>query len=163
MSTSEAPPSAYPTPADRLQGRALVSSAVTDHGTPRALVAGTQVRLTFGSDTHGAEAGCNALSFPLQVEPDRLVVGDGISSLIGCAPVRRAHMNFEIRVTSTQLTVADDVASTRIACSAALQAQDTWLSTFLIDDPAYTFVDGTLTLTRGSTTIVLVSTPEATS
>lgn len=255
MSTSKAPATdAYPAPGGRLQGRTFVSSAVTDHGLLRPLVAGTQIRLTFTTETLGAEAGCNTLSFPLQIEPDRLVTGEAASTLIGCAPDREAQdqwlagflsadpawvasgdglltltngdttivlnelgveagieptelwglrfesvlvsetgivpapvvegttivltftapdrltadagcntLNFQVQVTPSQLMVADNVASTRMACSDALHAQDEWLTALLTDDPQYGFTGGSLTLTRGSTEITLARVPEMTS
>lgn len=255
MSTSETPAThAHPAPGRKLQGRTFVSSAVTDHGLPKPLVAGTQIRLTFTTETLGAQAGCNTLNFPLQIEADWLVTGEAASTLIGCAPDREAQdqwlagflsadptwvasgnglltltngdttivlnelgvetgikptelwglrfesvsvsetgivpapvvegttivltftapdrltahagcniLNFQVQVTPSQLMVADNVASTEMACSHALQAQDEWLTALLTDDPHYAFTGGSLTLTRGSTEITLVSLPEMTS
>jgi heat shock protein HslJ len=255
VSTSERPATdVHPAPGRELLGRTFVSSAVTDHGLPKPLVAGTQIRLTFTAETLGAEAGCNTLSFLLRIKADRLITGEGASTLIGCTPDRElqdqwlagflgadptwaassdglltltngettivlnelgveagskptalwglrfesvlvsetgivpapvvegttivltftapdrltAHagcntLNFQVQVTPSQLIVDDNVASTRMACSHALQAQDEWLTTFLTDDPHYTFTGGSLTLTRGSTEITLVSMPEMTS
>jgi heat shock protein HslJ len=224
---------------DALLGRTFVSASVAEHGEPRPLVPGTQIRLAFSPGHLGARAGCNTFGFPLTVEADRLVTGDPLSTLMGCTPERQAQdrwlagflgggpswseqdgrltltvghtsivldeqaelwgltftsvsvsetgivpapvvegttitltfiapdrlsaqagcntLGFHVVVDEAQLTVADEVRSTRMACTDDLMAQDSWLSAFLTDDPVYDFTAGTLTLTRGSTEIVFAA------
>jgi heat shock protein HslJ len=112
----------------QLWGRTFVSVAVHESGTvPAPVVEGTEIVLTFTA-------------------PDRLTAHAGCNTLMCQAQVDDARLH-----------VADDVASTRMACSDELQAQDEWLSAFLVDDPEYTFTGDTLTLSQGSTEIVLVT------
>lgn len=72
-------------------GRIWVSTAVTVAREPRPLVRGTQIRLMFAGGTLNVEAGCNMLSFPVTVEADRFVTGEGFSTRIGCSPELEAQ------------------------------------------------------------------------
>ena len=113
---------------ESLWGRSFVAIAVTESGTvPAPVVEGTQIVLTFTA-------------------PDQLSAHAGCNTML-----------FQVEVGDTRLSVADDVASTLMGCSAELQAQDEWLVDFLVADPDYTFAVGALTLTRASTEIVLVT------
>jgi heat shock protein HslJ len=117
---------------DALQGRTFASVSVTETGiVPAPVVEGTTITLTFTA-------------------PDRMTARAGCNTL-----------GFVVVADDTQLTVADAVRSTRMACTDALMAQDAWLSAFFTDDPGFDLTAGTLTLTRGGTTIVLVEGPAA--
>lgn len=78
--------------------------------------------------------------------PDRLAARAGCNTL-----------GFRVLVGPDRLTVDDRFSSTRMACTPELMAQDDWLAAFLTDDPAYGYTGGTLTLTRGSATILLAA------
>ncbi len=54
-----------------------------------------------------------------------------------------------------RLTVSG-VGGTEMGCDPALHTQDTWLATFLSEGPQWSYADGRLTLTRDTTTIVLL-------
>jgi heat shock protein HslJ len=218
-----------------------VSTAITVAGELRPLVRGTRIRLMFADGTMNVEAGCNMLSFPVTIDADRFVTGEGLSTRIGCSPEREAQdewiaeffgssdpgwvvargaliltagdsqivfeavapwgrtyaatsvretgivpapvvadttirltftapdqltaqagcnvLGFRVSVDATRLTVDDQVTSTRMTCTEDREAQDRWLATFLTDDPEYSLYGDALTLTRASTTIVLVAVP----
>lgn len=111
-----------------LWGLTFTSVSVSETGIVAApVVEGTTITLTF-------------------TEPDRLTAEAGCNTL-----------GFGVVVDDSQLTVADEVSSTRMACTDDLMAQDAWLTTLLTDDPAYDLTGRTLTLTRGGTEIVLVT------
>jgi heat shock protein HslJ len=68
-----------------LQGRTFLSTSVTDGGQPRSLVAGTVIRLTFGSDGNlGASAGCNMFGATYKVDGGVLRVEGGAMTEMGC-------------------------------------------------------------------------------
>lgn len=69
-----------------LVGRTFLSDAVTEGGVPRALVAGTRIRLTIETGRIGASAGCNTLGGVVVVEPHRIVVSELSTTEIGCQP-----------------------------------------------------------------------------
>lgn len=70
-----------------LAGRTFVSESVTEDGQPRPLAEGTQLVLTFGRDGRiAADAGCNGMSGSLDIEPDRLVVGELAMTRMSCGP-----------------------------------------------------------------------------
>lgn len=109
-----------------LWGLSFASVSVTETGiVPAPVVEGTTIRLTFTA-------------------PDALTAEAGCNTL-----------GFGVVVDDAQLRVADEVSSTRMACTDDLMAQDAWLTTFFTDDPAYDLTGTTLTLTRASTEIVL--------
>jgi heat shock protein HslJ len=116
----------------RLWGRSFVAIAVNESGiVPAQVVEGTEIVLTF-------------------TDPYRLTAQAGCNVL-----------GFEVAVGDFRLAVSDDFSSTDMACTPELMAQDEWLAAFLVDDPAYTYARGTLTLTRASTEIVLVTKPQS--
>jgi|tagenome__1003787_1003787.scaffolds.fasta_scaffold18181029_1 heat shock protein HslJ len=110
-----------------LWGQMFTSISVSETGTvPAPVVEGTAITLTFEA-------------------PDRLTANAGCNTL-----------GLRVEVGPDRLIVADEVTSTRMGCSDDLQKQDEWLAQFLTDDPAYSFTGGSLTLTRGSSEILLV-------
>jgi heat shock protein HslJ len=111
-------------------GRTYTAMSVRETGiVPAPVVADTTIRLTFTA-------------------PDRLTAHAGCNVL-----------GFRVSVDATRLTVADQVTSTRMACTEDRAAQDRWLAAFLTDDPEYSLYADMLTLTRSSTTIVLEAVP----
>ncbi|MDQ4133522.1 MAG: META domain-containing protein [Actinomycetota bacterium] len=75
-----------------LQGRTFVSRSVMERGQCRALVAGTEIRLTFHDDGRLiASAGCNTMSGPVATESERLVISDLATTEMGCDPARHAQ------------------------------------------------------------------------
>jgi len=78
--------------ADGLAGRTFISTAVTDAAGPRALVPGTQIRLTFADDgTLGVNAGCNAMGATYTVDGAVLRIEGGAMTEMGCDPERHAQ------------------------------------------------------------------------
>lgn len=69
-----------------LRGRTFLSESVSEDGSPRDLVGGTRIQLTFHEGRLMAYAGCNSLGGPVDVEGDRLFVGGLTTTEIGCAP-----------------------------------------------------------------------------
>lgn len=65
-----------------------LSVEVTEDGNPRELVAGTQIRLTFGGDQIGASLGCNQLGGRYELDGDVLVVDELSMTEMGCDPPR---------------------------------------------------------------------------
>lgn len=67
------------------EGRTFVSTGVSAGGQPKALVAGTTIRLRIpASDTISVQAGCNTAQGPARIEGTRLVIDDLASTTIGC-------------------------------------------------------------------------------
>lgn len=94
--------------------------------TGRELVEGTEIRLTFRDGQLGATAGCNSLGSPYAIRDDTLVV------------------------------TGEGMSMTEIGCDPDRHDQDTWLAAFLSGEPRIELEGDELTLSRGSTTIVLV-------
>jgi heat shock protein HslJ len=73
------------TAARSLQDRTFLSESVTERGVDRPLIAGTPIRLAFGTDGGVTlTAGCNTLGSDVDITEDRLVVGELSSTEIGC-------------------------------------------------------------------------------
>jgi len=72
--------------AGSLTGRTFLSTAVTDGGADRPLVAGTRIRIRFTAGEIKVNAGCNHLMGRLRVDGDTLVVDETGGTLIGCPP-----------------------------------------------------------------------------
>ncbi|MGH8990329.1 MAG: META domain-containing protein [Acidimicrobiia bacterium] len=73
-------------------GRDFLSTAVTEKGQDRPLVAGTRIRLGFTEDGRlVAGAGCNTMGGQAEVRDGRLVVGDLATTEMGCDPDRHAQ------------------------------------------------------------------------
>lgn len=92
-----------------LDGREFLSVAVTDGGVARPLVAGTQIRLTFGPDTLGAQAGCNQIGGAYRLDGGRLIFEGAGMTEMGCDPARHAQddwlVAFLAATPTAQLTV----------------------------------------------------------
>lgn len=68
-----------------LAGRTFLSTAVSEQGSARPLVAGTRIRLAFDGDSKiDAHAGCNHLFGTATVDGDHLVVADLGGTDMGC-------------------------------------------------------------------------------
>jgi len=106
-------------------GRTFLSTAVTENGQPKPLVAGTRITLNFVADGHrlGAQAGCNQMGGPASFQGGRLVVNDMATTEMGCDPPRHA--------------------------------QDEWLAGFLTSRPQWSLDGPTLTLDNGTARVVL--------
>src|SRR5690606_17022152 len=75
--------------ADALTGRTFWSVEIEQAGRPRELVADTKVSVWFTDDGRlVADAGCNSMQAPLDVDGDRLRVSDVESTGIGCDEAR---------------------------------------------------------------------------
>lgn len=61
-----------------------VVTAVTDGGKPRALVPGSQARISFDGGNLGLQAGCNSMSGTFQLDADTLTVGPVGGTEMGC-------------------------------------------------------------------------------
>ena len=119
-------------PADRM----FQSTAVTQHGRARHLVPGTRINLSFGPATkRGSNAG-------------------EVNAHAGCN-----QMSGQGRLTGGRLVVGV-LASTRMACSEPLMAQDQWLADVLTSRPYFHLAGHRLTLRHGTTVIKLVEVTE---
>lgn len=109
-----------------LAGRTFTGHVISVDGVNTPAANGSTIAVTFTDDAISVNAGCNTL-------------------------FAQAQWN------DSAITVADDaVASTMMACDAQLMQQDQMLSEFLTSDPQWE-VEGTeLTLTSGSTSLILV-------
>jgi len=68
-----------------LDDRAFVSTSVEEGGSPRPLVEGTDIRLTFGGDGNlSARAGCNTILGTWRLDGDTLAFGGGGMTEMGC-------------------------------------------------------------------------------
>jgi heat shock protein HslJ len=74
-----------------LDGRTFVSSSVTEDGEDRALVAGTEIRLSFADGRLSAQAGCNIFGASYRVADGALVADGGSMTEMGCDEDRSAQ------------------------------------------------------------------------
>jgi heat shock protein HslJ len=82
------PPAAPPASARDLSDRTFVATDVTGHD----LVAGTSLTLAFPNPAAlNAQAGCNTINGPFEVDGDVLVAHDLATTLMGCAPELQAQ------------------------------------------------------------------------
>ena len=71
----------------RSTGRQLWSVSVLDNGVEHPLVEGTRISLRFNNGNIAASAGCNSMSGPYQIDDNRqLTVEDLSTTEIGCDP-----------------------------------------------------------------------------
>ncbi len=88
-----------------LDGRDFLSIAVTEDGVASPLVAGTRVRLSFGPDSLGAEAGCNHIGGSYRLDGAVLVLeGIGMTEM-GCDPARHAQDDWLVTFLSSRPTL----------------------------------------------------------
>jgi heat shock protein HslJ len=108
-------------------GRTFLSTAVTENGAPKQLVAGTRIQLDFESGQVAASAGCNTMSGPASLRDGALVIDDNhlAITLMGCL-------------------------------TSGLGEQDTWLRTFLTGSPALRLDGDQLTLTGSAVTVMFL-------
>jgi heat shock protein HslJ len=112
--------------------RMFQSTAVTEHGRTRHLVPGTHISLSFGPATRrGSNSG-------------------GVNAHAGCN-----QMSGQGRLVGGRLVIGA-LASTRMACSEPLMAQDQWLASVLTGRPYYHLTGHRLTLRLNATVIKLV-------
>lgn len=68
-----------------LDGTSWIATTLTEHGQPRALAPGSQLRLDFADGRIKVDAGCNAISGSYRLsEESQLSVGDLSSTTMGC-------------------------------------------------------------------------------
>lgn len=97
------------TPSDAgapLDGSEWLSIAVTDDGTDRPLVDGTQIRLSFTDGQLGATAGCNSLGGPYRIEDGLLLFEGGGMTEMGCDDERHAQDDWLVGLLSSRPTIA---------------------------------------------------------
>jgi hypothetical protein len=116
--------------------RMFESTSVTEHGRTRHLVPGTHIALSFGpAARHSSNSG-------------------DVNAHAGCN-----QMSGQGRLTGGRLVIGV-LASTRMACSEPLMAQDQWLAGVLTGRPYFHLAGHHLTLRRGATVIKLVEVTE---
>jgi heat shock protein HslJ len=115
------------TPQNRLdlEGRTFVGDDVSVDDQPYSLVKGSQLRVSFGDQNIGAQAGCNSMGGDASWAGGVLVV-DGKTLVM-----------------------------TEMGCDEALMQQDTWFADVLTSKPTLSQSASTLTITSGGTVIVL--------
>jgi len=115
--------------------RTFLGDNVTVGGQPLRLVKGSQLRLSFDSDSIGATGGCNSMSGAATWSDGTLRVTDG------------------------------SLATTEMACDKPRMDQDAWFATILTASPTLAHDGDSLTMASGSTVIVLTDeetvTPDA--
>ncbi len=108
-----------------LNGRTYLSIAVVENGAPKALVAGTRIRLSFDPDGSriAANAGCNHLGGQARIDAGRLVVTDLATTDMGCDRPRHEQDEWlgklllarpSITITGSQLVLATQTAELRL-------------------------------------------------
>lgn len=76
---------------DPLAGRSFLSTSVQENGTPKHLVAGTRLRLTFENGNAMAGVGCNSMSGRYTFEAGKIKIEDLATTDMGCDPPRHAQ------------------------------------------------------------------------
>lgn len=106
-------------------GGTFHSTSVTEHGSPRVLVDGTRVELSFTDDGRVlARAGCNHMQGPVSLKDGRIGAGELSMTAMGCPDPR-------------------------------LHEQDEWLSKFLGGSPSWRMDGANLVVADADTEIVL--------
>lgn len=77
--------------APSLEGRTFLSVGITENGAPKALVAGTRIRLDFRDGSLGANAGCNSMGGEYRLDGGRLVVDSLFTTEMACDEPRMAQ------------------------------------------------------------------------
>jgi heat shock protein HslJ len=108
-----------------LKGRSYLSTAVTEDGKPKQLVPNSRVRLQFTDD-------------------GRLIADAGCNS-----------MQSPVDTDDGKLSLDDQLAVTAMGCDQPGHAQDGWLTTILLSEPAWKLEGDRLSITSGGTTISL--------
>jgi heat shock protein HslJ len=96
--------------ATSLDGRVFVSQSVTEDGTARALVDGSQLRLRFEGDEVNGAAGCNSIGGSYSIEGGTFAMTDGGQTLIGCdqALVDQESWYFAFLTSSPSIVIDGD-------------------------------------------------------
>ena len=98
-----------PAPAS-LESRTFLSTQIQGHD----LVAGTHVRLAFKDGQVGINAGCNLMSGAYQIVDGRLVVGNMVTTEMGCeAPLMAQDQWVGAFVSGATVTLAGDTLTLR--------------------------------------------------
>lgn len=84
LTACTAAPGSTPSPAQRLDGRAFLSTAVTESGKPQDLAPGTRIRMSFSTSNLAVQAGCNTMSGAFRLDDVRLVVESMSATEMGC-------------------------------------------------------------------------------
>jgi heat shock protein HslJ len=95
-------------PGAPLDGSEWLSTAVTEDGADRALVDGTQIRLSFADGQLGASAGCNTMGGGYRIENGRLVFEGGGMTEMGCDDERHAQDDWLFGFLGSQPSVAQE-------------------------------------------------------
>jgi heat shock protein HslJ len=93
-----------------LEGRAFLSTSVTDDAAPMPLVPGTVVRLSFADGQINASAGCNSIGGAYQVVDGILAFDGGGMTEMGCDPDLHAQDEWLVAFLAARPTVALDGA-----------------------------------------------------
>lgn len=88
-----------------LDGRAFLSTSVTDGGADRPLVDGTQIRISFNDGQIGASAGCNTMGGTYRIEDGVLVFEGGSMTEMGCDEARHAQDDWLIEFLGSRPTI----------------------------------------------------------
>jgi heat shock protein HslJ len=93
-----------------LAGRTFLSVAITENGAPKALVAGTRIRLDFKDGAISANAGCNQMGGEFQLQNGLLVVANTFTTEMACDPERMAQDTWLLEVLGSKprLTLTGD-------------------------------------------------------
>jgi len=78
-------------PGTSLEGRAFLSTSITENGVDRPLVAGTQIRIGFADGRLSASAGCNTMGGAYRIDGGLLVLDGLAMTEMGCDPDRHAQ------------------------------------------------------------------------
>ncbi|MBI2763273.1 MAG: META domain-containing protein [Chloroflexi bacterium] len=93
---------------ETVEGRTFLSTEVEG----QTLLAGTRIRLSFQGGTVGADAGCNSMGGSYQIQGDRLVVPQMITTEMGCALDRAAQDQWVAAILSGSAIALDGDALT---------------------------------------------------
>ncbi|HXG40789.1 MAG TPA: META domain-containing protein [Candidatus Limnocylindrales bacterium] len=98
-------------PAPGLDGRAFVSTRVTEGGVERPLVAGTRIRLEFRDGRLGASAGCNLMGGRYEIVGGTLRLTDAATTDMGCDPERHRQDDWLFGFLGSSPTLVADARS----------------------------------------------------
>lgn len=104
-----------------LTGRTFVAYSVTDAFGTRPIVDGTEITLNFTAKQIGANAGCNAMSAPVDYAGNRLVINTIISTKMACDPARMQQESWVSRFLTSDPTwfaISEIPTGTRLFLSA---------------------------------------------
>ncbi len=98
-----------------LDGRAFLSTSVTDRGADRPLVDGTQIRISFDDGQVGASAGCNTLGGTYRIENGVLVFEGGGMTEMGCDDARHAQDDWLAEFLGSRPTITQSGSELQLA------------------------------------------------